>query len=706
MLNVEHLAMLAASGITPEHAAARGYETITDTARLADINIVRPGRRTPGLLVPQLRADGSTWGYQYRPDEPRLNSRGKPIKYETPWQQANGLDIPPGVGARLADPAIPLWITEGVKKADCGAQHDLCIVALSGVWNWLHTNSAGGKMAFPDWRDIALNDRRTIIAFDGDVTRKESVQKALHHLGQYLAHKGATVEYLHLPDTDKKTGLDDYLMNSHDASDLWRLVKPTAPTPAAKAELAPVEKATPEPETLPAQPVSLDAAHAVFLQWLGHDYDTDALDAVLAAAAVEQLDGDPLWLLVISGPGNAKTETVQSLNGIGAVLVSTISSAGALLSATAERERSKQATGGLLRLLEPRGVLVIKDATSILSMNRDTRAEVLAALREVFDGLWSRNVGSDGGKTLTWRGRIAVIGAVTTAWDTAHSVIAAMGDRFVTVRIDSTASRFTAGRKAIGNTGSEPTMRAELAAAAAGVLAGMTREAVALTDDEIDTLLRAADLVTLARTAVECDHQGNVIDAHAPEMPTRFAKQLAQVVRGGIAIGMDRAAALRLAIRCARDSMPPLRLAIIDYIAAHPHTSTQEVRKGIDKPRLTVDRQLQALHILGVLTVDEVPYGDTGERHRWFYTLRDDIDATALSCPNLSVPTPSPLVEKRGNETVETHPPQPPSDISGQLKVEPARTFQPHSCAGCGEELTRPESIESGRCAECTLGAA
>ena len=111
-------------------------------------------------------------------------------------------------------------------------------------------------------------------------------------------------------------------------------------------------------------------------------------------------------------------------------------------------------------------------------------------------------------------------------------------------------------------------------------------------------------------------------------MPTRFAKQLTQIVRGGVAIGMDRADALRLAIRCARDSMPPLRLAIIDDLAAHPHSSTQEVRKRIDKPRNTVDRQLQALHMLGVLTCDEVAYDEN--RSRWFYSLAAGINPIAI----------------------------------------------------------------------------
>jgi hypothetical protein len=47
----------------------------------------------------------------------------------------------------------------------------------------------------------------------------------------------------------------------------------------------------------------------------GDNSAPDALNAVLATAAVERLDGDPLWLPVISGSGNAKTETVQTLTG-------------------------------------------------------------------------------------------------------------------------------------------------------------------------------------------------------------------------------------------------------------------------------------------------------------------------------------------------------------------------------------------------------
>jgi Bifunctional DNA primase/polymerase, N-terminal len=202
-------------------------------------------------------------------------------------------------------------------------------------------------------------------------------------------------------------------------------------------------------------PCTLADVHATFQKWFGKEYDIATLDAVLAAAAAEKLPGDPPWLLIISGPGNAKTETVGATSGLNARVVSTITSEGALLSASPRKSRAKTATGGLLRQIGEHGILTIKDFTSIISTSRETRTQVLAALREIYDGHWVRNVGSDGGQSLEWKGRLIVIGACTTAWDQAHGVVATMGDRFVLIRSDSSAgpSRIAAGTQAIRNAG-------------------------------------------------------------------------------------------------------------------------------------------------------------------------------------------------------------------------------------------------------------
>ena len=116
-----------------------------------------------------------------------------------------------------------------------------------------------------------------------------------------------------------------------------------------------------------------------------------------------------------------------------------------------------------------------------------------------------------------------------------------------------------------------------------------------------------------------------------------MAKQLGQTgARVSVAIGMDRVDAMKLAIRCARDSMPPLRMSIIDYLAKAPAQQLhRRCGRGWTSHAMTVDRQLQALHMLGVVTCDEVGYGDQG-RNRWFYSLAADIDPTSLdpkSCP-------------------------------------------------------------------------
>jgi hypothetical protein len=346
------------------------------------------------------------------------------------------------------------------------------------------------------------------------------------------------------------------------------------------------------------------------------------------------LPGDPLWLLLVSGSGNAKTETVQALRGAGAHVTSTITSEGALLSAVPKRSRAKDATGGLLRKLGDRGLLVIKDVTSILSANREIRGSVLAALREVYDGRWERNVGTDGGRTLTWEGRLAVVGAVTTAWDTAHGVIATMGDRFVLMRASSRVGRIAAGRRAIGNIGHEGDMRNQLAETVGGLIGVVhPNAAVDPSENESEHILAAANIVALARTAVEVDYRGEVINAHEPEMPTRLVKQLTQVFRGAVAIGMPRPGALALAIRCARDSMPPLRLEVLTDVAAHPNAKVIDIRRRLEKPRATIDRTLQALHIMGLLTCNEMPeIGVLGKQiYVRYYVIADGVD---LSLPH------------------------------------------------------------------------
>src|SRR5262249_40512881 len=135
--------------------------------------------------------------------------------------------------------------------------------------------------------------------------------------------------------------------------------------------------------------------------------------------ANRKLDGDPVWVMLVGGSGVGKTERLSSLAVMpDVVLESSITGPAALLSGTGKKERAKDATGGLLRKLpNGDGLLLLKDFTSVIDMHRDSRAEVLAALREIYDGRWDRSVGAEGGRTLTWQGRLGLIAGCTTAID-------------------------------------------------------------------------------------------------------------------------------------------------------------------------------------------------------------------------------------------------------------------------------------------------
>jgi hypothetical protein len=83
-----------------------------------------------------------------------------------------------------------------------------------------------------------------------------------------------------------------------------------------------------------------------------------------------------------------------------------------------------------------------------------------------------------------------------------------VGDRFVCIRADSNKGRSESGAQAIRNIGREEQMREELSGAVADVVENIDpAKTYDLTADEQKTILDAADIVTLARTAGRLPHE-------------------------------------------------------------------------------------------------------------------------------------------------------------------------------------------------------
>src|SRR5438046_1578624 len=94
------------------------------------------------------------------------------------------------------------------------------------------------------------------------------------------------------------------------------------------------------------------------------------------------------------------------------------------------RRRMARANGSEQWLLDD-----VKDFTTVLTLHRDKRGEILAQLREIYDGHYRKEFGN--GKVVDWTGKIGLIAGVTPIIDTYHAVNQVLGERFVCFRIKS-----------------------------------------------------------------------------------------------------------------------------------------------------------------------------------------------------------------------------------------------------------------------------
>ena len=438
------------------------------------------------------------------------------------------------------------------------------------------------------------------------------------------------------------------------------------PEAAAKTEpeaCGTAERLSPPPST----PRTLADVEATFMHWI-RDADPVPTRATLAAyVANQKLGGDPVWLMLVGGSGVGKTERIGPLGAMpDVVLESSITGPAALLSGTGKKERAKDATGGVLRKLPAGGgVLLLKDFTSIIDMHRDSRAEVLAALREIYDGRWDRSVGAEGGRTLTWTGHLGLIAGCTTAIDSAHSVMSVMGTRFMLVRLQG--DRDIAG-SAFDHVGEERTMREALRAAVRGLLDHLPGAPYDKAEIR-EPILALAKLVALARSPVDRDSQGEIRLVLDAEAPTRIVKMLAQFWRACGLLGLAKTAAWELVARVGFDSIPKLRRSILDCLttAAVPPNTTQ-IAEAVDHPSRTTRRALEDLAAHRVIA--RLPGGE-GKADRW--TLTEQVRGW-LGCMTLPVSSESGVSAtvsvSDGASLIEHKIPN--DDITGKVGVEAA----------------------------------
>jgi hypothetical protein len=321
--------------------------------------------------------------------------------------------------------------------------------------------------------------------------------------------------------------------------------------------------------------------------------DPTPLYAVLATVIANRMtDGDPVWLIVVAGSSRGKTEIVVSVVGLEDVRLTGKLTEAALLSGTSNKERAANAKGGILKEIGERGILVVKDLGAILSMHRDSRAEVLQALRDIFDGRYSRDVGVDGGKRLVWDGHIGLIGAATTALDRHHAVLTALGERWLTVRIPEAGEQEMV-RLAL-KTRDTAAMRSNLRDVVSAFFAGLNEGSVRmreLTEEEEGLIVSLSALVCRARSPVDRDaYSREIVLVHDSEGPVRVARQLQKLTCALSAMCLDTPTVRVTMRKIGLDSIPSPRRETLAYLLEHGEQKTSELATTLDLPTRTAER--------------------------------------------------------------------------------------------------------------------
>ena len=485
----------------------------------------------------------------------------------------------------------PVFIVEGEKDAD-----RLTALGLTATCN------AGGAGKWRKEHAAALAGASAIVIPDND----EAGRKHAHEVAASLDGTAQSVRVLDLVGVHEKGDVSDWLAAGHSVEELWVLASEVPPW---------VAPPKPNGGSHYHGPVlSIGQLVRVFRRWLrmGRDGDIPLL-AMLGAVAANRLHGRPVWLALVGPPSTSKTELLDTIAHLPDVHEASSLTPAGLLSATPKKSRDGDAKGGLLNQIGAFGILTFKDFTSVLSMRRETMAEILAALREVYDGKWKRSTGTDGGREYRWKGKIGAIIGVTEAIDSHHSVMAQMGERFVLIRIaDSTEAQLLT---ALDHTGErENAMKAELMNAVSGLFAAAPREPQPMAGREKRRLSALTWLAVHLRAPVQRDSQNREItQVYRVEGPSRLGLTLERLLAGLCSIGVRRRRAFQIIEKVALDSVPPVRLKVYRLLSARRgRMATTDVGTAVRLPTTTVRRALEELEAHGL-----VARSTEGKAHEW-----------------------------------------------------------------------------------------
>jgi hypothetical protein len=146
-------------------------------------------------------------------------------------------------------------------------------------------------------------------------------------------------------------------------------------------------------------------------------------------------------------------------------------------------------------------------------------------------------------------------------------------------------------------------MRAKLRSAMRSFVDGVDcHGAVTLSSEATAEIVAVSQYATQGRTGVERDgYSKEILVVPELEVPARFAKAIAALAGALMAIGYDEPAALDVVARIGRDSMPQVRVLVLEQLSAGAEATTPDLANETNLPVSTVRIVVEDLTAIGVV---------------------------------------------------------------------------------------------------------
>lgn len=331
--------------------------------------------------------------------------------------------------------------------------------------------------------------------------------------------------------------------------------------------------------------------------------DKGLIKILTACVISHRMPVEPVWLLIVAGPGGGKTELLTGLFGLDNVWPLSDLTPQTFMSGDKSTPNAS-----LLHRLPPEPLIVMKDFTTVLEMNSDKQSAILAQLREIYDGSYGKEFGN--GESKSWQGKMGFIAGVTPIIDRRQPIHQALGERFIKYR-PIAADSLEVTKRAMNNSGMEKEMRKDIKEAFSNYINGLVlpSKLPEVPDEYKDAIMHLAVFCAKARSPVIRDtyHTREIEDIPEPEHPTRLVKQLVNLM-GSFAFISDEftEADYKIVAKAGLDSLPATRRKVIEFLSKKDSPQTiPDIASAVGLlPNTSFRRQLQDLFALKVIMSD------------------------------------------------------------------------------------------------------